>query len=211
MKTIKFKAILWVAGLMACSLFQGCQEEPEISDISEISDNANGNDNGASNGNGNSNSTAVRQVDMTVITPVHPSSLKYFDYNICYTDNNGTEYRDTIQEGILPDAQGPYIYHKRTFQYRSLPVICRCEVEMVPKVSADLVVSFSYIVPKPYIYPRILFNSTRPSETETNDPEGIKVQRIDMSIGTFLSTYGSRFISTCSVKEDNPGISTTFY
>lgn len=37
------------------------------------------------------NNTTVKQIDMTVMVPIHPSSLKYFDYCITYTDNTETE------------------------------------------------------------------------------------------------------------------------
>ena len=71
----------------------------------------------------------MRQIDITVSIPAHSSSLEFFDYVISYTDNNGTEYRDTIRKSS-PDN----IYMMTTFSYTSLPLTCRCEVSIVPKV-----------------------------------------------------------------------------
>ena len=202
---------------MACCLYQGCQEEPEISDIGEIvvdgDGNNNGNNNGNSNGNSNGipNSEEVKQVDIKVVIPVHPSSLKYFDYNIIYSDNTGEEYRDTIREGQIQD--GADIYYVKNLVYKKLPLICRCEVTLVPKVSRDSVVSFSYTIPKPSIFSRVIFNShSYTPETGSNDIEGVEVLNLDeIRIGTFLSTYGSWFCSTCSVKKDYDGVNINFY
>lgn len=199
---------------MACCLYQGCQEEPEISDIGEIVVDGEGNGNGNSNNsNGIPNSADVKQVDIKVVIPAHPSSLKYFDYNIIYSDNTGEEYRDTIREGQMLDGSRADIYYVKSFAYKSLPLICRCEVELVPKVSRDSVVSFSYTIPKPYIFSRVIFDShSYTPETGSSDIEGVEVLNLDeIRIGTFLSTYGSWFCSTCSVKKDYDGVSTSFY
>ena len=39
-------------------------------------------------------------VDMTVVVPIHSSSLEYFDYVITYRDNLGNEIKDTVN-GVL--------------------------------------------------------------------------------------------------------------
>ena len=43
------------------------------------------------------NNGVQNRVDMTVVVPVHPSSLEYFDYVIHYYDNRGKECRDTLR------------------------------------------------------------------------------------------------------------------
>lgn len=220
-----------MAGLMACFLYQGCQEEPEYNGFANSvvngGDIGNDNSNSNSNSNANSNSTAAKQVDMKVVIPVHPSSLKYFDYIICYSDNTGEEYRDTLSERRLSDNIGQVhrdiirkeklqdvdIYYTKNFCYKRLPVICRCEVTLVPKVSRDSVVSFSYTTPKPYIFSRVIFSSHSYTPQMGNaDIEGVEILKLDnIRIGTFLSAYGSWFCSTCSVKKDSDGISATFH
>lgn len=45
-------------------------------------------------------------VDMTIVVPIHPSTLKYFDYVVHYQDSQGLEHNDTIREntgGIVVD------------------------------------------------------------------------------------------------------------
>ena len=78
-----------------------------------------------------------------------------------------------------------------------------CEVELVPKVSMDSVVSFSFINPKPLIYSNVYYDSSSTSDSIGNyDIEDHGVQRFDeIRIDTFLSTYGSYFVSTCRVTE----------
>lgn len=225
MKIMKFKAIIWMAGLMACSLLMGCEEDPAIEGPIAIDDiNGNGSGNGTSNGT--TNSSNVKQVDIKVVVPIHPSSLKYFDYIICYSDNTGEEYRDTLSERRLSDNTGEVhrdtirkdnlqdvdIYYTTNFCYKRLPVICRCEVTLVPKVSRDSVVSFSYITPKPFIFSRVIFDShSYTPETGNANIEEVTVINIDNArIGDFLSTYGSWFCSTCYVKGNYDGVSTSF-
>ena len=155
------------------------------------------------------NSATVKQVDITVIVPTHTSSLKYFDYCICYSDNTGEEYCDTISNA-LPDKD---IYWRKTFAYKSLPVVCRCEVSLVPRVSRDSIVSFSYIIPKPYIISSVIFNSHSTYDPiESPDIERFEVMEFEETrIGSFLSISGSYFCSTFYVKESYDGISYSFY
>ena len=210
MKIMKFKAIIWMAGLMACSLLMGCEEDPAIEGPIAIDDiNGNGLGNGTSNGT--TNSSNVKQVDIKVV-PIHPSSLKYFDYNIIYSDNAGVEYRDTVREGKILEDSRTGTYYVKSFAYKSVPVVCRCEVTMMPKVSRDSVVSFSYITPKPFIFSRVIFDShSYTPETGNANIEEVTVINIDNArIGDFLSTYGSWFYSTCYVKANYDGVSTSF-
>ncbi|MCQ2158953.1 MAG: hypothetical protein MJY43_03915 [Bacteroidales bacterium] len=186
MKTGKFNPFACIAGVIALFLLQGCDKEIGLL-------------------LGSAGST-VKQIDMTVLVPIHPSSLEYFDYCISYSDNTGEEYRDTVRNA-LPDND--IFYWMETFAYKSNSVVCRCEVELVPKVSRDSVVSFSYTVPKPCIFSRVIYGSH-----STYDPiirpgtEGLEVLDIeDMRIGTFMSAYGSYFVSTCRVKEEYGSIS----
>lgn len=211
MKIMKFKAIIWMAGLMACSLLMGCEEDPAIEGPIAIDDiNGNGLSNGTSNGT--TNSSNVKQVDIKVVVPIHPSSLKYFDYNIIYSGNDGVEYRDTVREGKILEDSHTGTYYVKSFAYKSVPVVCRCEVTMMPKVSRDSVVSFSYTTPKPIIFSRVIFDShSYTPETGNANIEDVTVINIDNArIGDFLSTYGSWFCSTCYVKSNYDGVSTSF-
>lgn len=174
----------------------------------------------------------VKQVDIDVVVPIHPSSLEYFDYCIVYSDNNGKENRDTIvadyggiyvEDWNLPEytnntvttksSLDDYICWRKNFVYKSLPVVCRCEVTLVPKVSRDSVVSFSYIVPKPFIFSHVIFDSDSTYDPiERSDIEGIEVIKFaDIRIGSFMSAYGTYFVSTYRVKEEYGGISSSSY
>lgn len=205
------KLISWVISLFVLLPIQGCERKPDI---------------------GVASTAVAKQVDMKVVIPVHPSSLKYFDYVVCYSDNSGEEYRDTIREkkgGITVEdwiiqeyevtlarsraSQDCDIYYVKNHAYKALPVVCRCEVTLVPKVSRDSVVSFSYTIPKPYIFSRVIFNShSYTPQIGNSDIEGVDILKLDsIRIGTFLSAYGSWFCSTCSVKADYDGIACTFY
>ena len=248
MKSRKFEPIVYIVGLIALFLLPGCDKEneqdPEIP---------------PTNGD-----IPVKQVDMKVVIPIHPSSLEYFDYMVSYTDNSGEEYCDTIAErkgGLTVDdwifdyvgrytdnsgeeycdtiaerkggitvedwmdqeyealrdksraSQDCDIYYVKNFAYKELPVACRCEVTMVPKVSRDSIVSFSYTIPKPYIFSRVIFDShSYTPQMGNNEIEGTEILKFDsIRIGTFLSAYGTWFCSTCSVKSDYDGISASFY
>ena len=213
MKTKIFNTFLCITSMIALLLLQGCDEGLWLGF-------------GAVR-----NSASVKQVDMAVIVPVHPSSLKYFDYCISYTDNTGIEYRDTIvgnnggiyvddwnvpeyTNNTAPSKASPDndIYCKKNFSYKSLPVVCRCEIRLVPKVPRDSAVSFSYIIPKPYIFSRVIFNAHSYDSNVRPEIEGLEVMKIEnMKIGTFMSAYGSDFVTTCSVKEEYDGISCSSY
>ena len=215
MKSKKFEPIVYIVGLMALFLLPGCDKEneqdPEIP---------------PTNGD-----IPVKQVDMKVVIPIHPSSLEYFDYMVCYTDNSGEEYCDTIAERkggltvedwIVQEYEAPRdksrasqdcdIYYVKNFAYKELPVECRCEVTMVPKVSRDSIVSFSYTIPKPYIFSRVIFDShSYTPQMGSSEIEGVEILKLDsITIGNFLSVYGDWFCSTCRVEGDYDGVSVSF-
>ena len=215
MKSRKFEPIVYIVGLMALFLLPGCDKEneqdPEIP---------------PTNGD-----IPVKQVDMKVVIPIHPSSLEYFDYMVSYTDNSGEEYCDTIAErkgGLTVDdwivqeyeaprdksraSQDCDIYYVKNFAYKELPVACRCEVTMVPKVSRDSIVSFSYTIPKPYIFSRVIFDShSYTPQMGNSEIEGVEILKLDsITIGNFLSVYGDWFCSTCRVEGDYDGVSVSF-
>ena len=215
MKSKKFEPIVYIVGLIALFLLPGCDKEneqdPEIP---------------PTNGD-----MPVKQVDMKVVIPIHPSSLKYFDYMVSYTDNSGEEYCDTIAERkggltvedwIVQEYEAPRdksrasqdcdIYYVKNFSYKALSVACRCEVTMVPKVSRDSIVSFSYTIPKPYIFSRVIYASdSYTQQMGSSEIEGVKILKLDsITIGNFLSVYGNWFCSTCRVKGDYDGVSVSF-
>lgn len=191
MKVRIFKPFAYIIGLMVVLLPQGCSKEDET---------------GPSLGGAYRGGVPVKQIDVTAYIPIHPSSLEYFDYSVCFTDNTGEEYRynirNTTEESTL-----------RTFHYTSLPVVCRCEVELIPKVPENFVVSFFYFDPKPYLFPEIHFDShSEPQQVETPYIEDPEVQRIDdMSIAEFLASYGSLSSSTCALSGAYDGINSLFY
>lgn len=194
MKSKIFNPFVCTIGMMALLLLQGCDI---IGDI--IKDQP---------GFG-SPAKMVKQVDMAVLVPIHPSSLEYFDYFVTYSDNSGVEYCDTVRKS---DNGIRVFCWMRTFSYDTLPVICRCEVTLCPKVSRDSVVSFSYVVPKPCIFSSVQFSSAARSQDKLIDIERLDVLRLDsVRIGAFMSAYGSSFSSTCTVKQDYEGISCNFY
>lgn len=197
MKLKIFSPFACVVGIVALLLTQGCNKED-----------------GTEPGFGTFGSgLPVKQIDIDVCVPIHPSSLEYFDYSISLADNSGEEYRDTVRKSdgrISPEN----VFWVEYFRYKSLPVICRCEVELIPKVTMDSEVSFSYIEPKPFIYSRVIFNahsSSSYSPTEKPDLEDREVQKIDcMRLGSFLSEYGRIFSSTCTVRQDYDSIDCSF-
>lgn len=187
-----FNPFVCITGMIALLLLQGCEKEIE----QEIGFGA------------VENSATVKQIDMTVVVPIHPSSLEFFDYSICYTDNTREEYCETVKDS-LPNSE---IYWVKNFAYKSMPVVCRCEITLIPKVPRDSVVSFSYITPKPYIFSHVIYNSHSYSPTQGSDTDGFNVLRLDdIRIDSFLSAYGSWFCSTCRVKAGYDGISSSFY
>ena len=215
MKSKIFNPFVYAIGLIALLLLQGCDKELEsLLGLGAVE-----------------NGTTVKQVDMVVVVPVHPSSLEYFDYCIIYSDNTGVENRDTIVGNVggiivddwnvpdyanntAPSKASPDndIYWTKTFSYKSLPVVCRCETRLVPKVPKNTEVSFSYIIPKPYIFSRVIFNSHSYDSNVRPEIEGLEVVKIEnMEVGTFMSAYGTYFVSACSVKEEYDGISCSSY
>ena len=154
--------------------------------------------------------SSVRQIDITEVVPIHESSLEYFDYVLTYQDNDGQTKVDTIRGGSSLNY-GCYI---QTYSYTKCPVSCMATVEMVPIVPETEVVSFTFIVPKPYLTSNIYYSSSGAADGRGSAlPEGYKEIKIDsMEIGKFLSTYGTTFISTCRVLgEDGEGIQITSY
>lgn len=191
MKSKIFKTFVYIIGMMGMMMMQGC--EKEIESLLEY---------GAEAG------ATVKQVDIDVIVHIHPSSLKYFDYCIIYSDNNGMEYRDTIR-----DDSTNVDYWMMNFSYKELPVICRCEVVLVPRVSRDSEVSFSFINPKPCFSSRVFFETHPNTEPNgTPDIEEFEILKFDnIRIGSFLSSYGSYFYSTYRIKSEYDGIRCTSY
>ena len=163
----------------------------------------------------------VRQVDITVMVPIHPSSMEYFDYVIHYDDNRGEQYKDTIQG----DYGGISVIdwtrkrtksgdcYVRTFYYYSVPVSCSVTVEMVPKGGYDTLGPFIFYIPKPYIFPNVCGSAASDSDATPNEmPDGVERIQIDsMSLSTFQSTYGTIFSSHCRIDEGLDGYETCFY
>lgn len=210
---MKNKFFLLMAGVLCLFMLGSCKED--ASDILEP---------GAP--------SSVKQVDMTVMVPIQSSSLKYFDYLIKYSDNNGAVHNDTIQSsngGIVVDdwdyvdieitlcparaaAKNGECYVK-TYSYNSLPVAATATVEMVPKKDVTNVGPFSFYIPKPYMYPNVCFSSTLEERKDINYAmEGVEPIRIDsMSVSTFQSLYGTMFTSHCIVREDSNGLDIDSY
>lgn len=193
MKSKFFNPFVCIAGFVALLFLQGCDG---ISDLFKEPASL--------------SSPKVRNIDMTVVIPIHPSSLEYFYYCICYTDNTGEEYCDTVSNSKA--SLYNEFYWLKTYQYKLMPVVDRCEVTIIPKVSRDSVISFSYIIPKPRIYPNVFYDSGPTFlHNEEYDNESLGIMNFDrVRIGSFMSAYGSYFCSTCRVKEDYDGITYSF-
>ena len=163
-------------------------------------------------------------VDMTVVVPIHSSSLEYFDYVITYRDNLGNEIKDTVDGGfggivvddfrranmkqhgkkdvsVAKESLNGFDCYTMTVPYASLPVSCTAMVEMVPTVHSSSSLSLFFYVPKPYIFPNIRFGSNTGTSTNQNHIfEYLDRIRINsMSLSDFISTYGSVFTSHASV------------
>ena len=197
MKYKKSELRFFILGLIASFFLQGCDKDNEQEKTPELPPE---------------NSISVKQVDMKVVIPIHPSSLDYFDYVVCYSDNTGEEYRDTISQNVSTQALDEDIYYIKNFVYKSIPVVCRCEVNLLPKVSRDSVVSFSYTIPKPYIFSRAIFDShSYTPQMGNSEIEGVEILKLDsITIGNFLSVYGAWFCSFCRVEGDYDGVSVSF-
>lgn len=148
--------------------------------------------------------SAARQVDITEIVPIHSSSLKYFDFAIRYMDNTGREQRDTVREGASLSRD----CFMRTFSYTEYAVACNAVVELIPQVPVDEVVSFTFIIPKPFLIPLIQSSSKRgAASTEDFNSKWYEEISIDsIPMDEFLTKYGRIFTSSCQVLEDYDGI-----
>ena len=196
---MKNKILFLMAGIICTFLFGSCEEDEEYL---------------------NGNSTA-QQVDMTVVVPIHPSSLEYFDYVIHYYDNRGVECRDTIQnpsggievvDWIAANGISNNCY-VRTFSYDDLFVTCSVNVEMIPKKGLTTMDPFYFYIPKPYITPSVHDPKTSViGETASHIMEGVECIHIDaMDIESFQSTYGRTFSSHCGLTDSYVGYEIFFY
>lgn len=186
MKSRIFKTFVCIIGMMGMFLLQGC--EKELDSLLEY---------------GAEDDAMVKQVDVKVIVPIHPSSLEFFDYCVFYSDNLGMEYRDTIRNSSPDDY-----YWMKNYSYKTLPILCACEVYLIPKVPRDSEVSFSYIIPKPCFFSRVLFDYHSISDwNEIPNIEGLEILNFDeIKIGSFLSSYGNTCRSTYMIKNEYDGI-----
>lgn len=196
---MKNKILFLMTGIICTFLFGSCEEDEEYL---------------------NGNSTA-QQVDMTVIVPIHPSSLEYFDYVIHYYDNRGVECRDTIQnpsggievvDWIAANGISNNCY-VRTFSYDDLFVTCTVNVEMIPKKGLTTMDPFYFYIPKPYITPSVHDPKTSViGETASHIMEGVECIHIDaMDLESFQSTYGRTFSSHCGLTDSYVDYEIFFY
>lgn len=182
---MKHKVYLLMATALCCLLLAGCDDD----------DNPNGEKN------------SVKQIDMTVVVPIHPSSLAYFDYAIQYQDNQGAKYNDTVRETIATEALSASKCYVKTYCYNKAPVACSVTVDMLPKCDDGIVGPCYFYPPKPYIYSNV-YDDALP---ELGDPlnqhlENIECIRIDaMPLSKFQSTYGLTFTTHCQVKKGVDG------
>ena len=169
-----------------------------------------------------------KHVDMTLVVPVHPTSLKYFDFCVKYNDNQGAERQDTIQGsygGITVDdwdyvdieitlAPARRVASKntdcfvKTYSYDTVPVTCTAVVEMIPKKDVTTVKDFYFYIPKPYIIPSVHNSKEQLGLGEAMEHtmgviESIKID--SMSVSSFQSLYGTTFMSRCGVYEAGDG------
>lgn len=143
---------------------------------------------------------SVKGIDITESIPIHGSTLKYFEYVVTYQDNNDFKDVDIIRDAASP-ARDCFV---KTYRYNEYPVSCMATVELVPKVPETDVVSFTFIIPKPYLYVNIHSSSNDVTyDGDAQLPENYEEFHIQsMEIGEFLSTYGNTFISCCSVRDN---------
>lgn len=182
---------------------------------------------------------SAKKVDMTVVVPIHLSSLEYFDYVISYYDNNGLVHIDTIRKENYIDDHGLvqidtirkdnysakfkedfstkkmslndcYI---RIFRYDNMILSCTTTVELLPKGDYETLGSFIFYIPKPYIFPSE-YDSATPNQDDVASqmPEDIESISIDsMLLSDFLTTYGTLFSSQCVIKNSMVGYEIFFY
>ena len=148
---------------------------------------------------------------MTVVVPIHPSSLEYFDYILNYYDSDGKEYADTVRSA--GDGASPENCYVRTFSYDHIPVTCTMNVRMLPKEGCTSMGAFLFYIPKPYIYPFVTGSSAKfDSGSIRHDIENMEALRINpMPLEEFESTYGLNFSSHCGVCDSPTGYETLFY
>lgn len=148
-------------------------------------------------------SPSIRQVEITEVVPIHSSSLEYFDFAFKYSDNRGREEKYTIRDDSSL-INGCYV---KTYSYSGLPVAGSAMVELVPKVPRTDVVSFTFIKPKPYAIPRVIFSSSGGTpDIEGTRPEGYEDIPIEsMSVDEFLSTYGTTFFTHTMILDSADG------
>ena len=198
---MKNKILLLMTGIICTFLFGSCEEENNEENLNGFS--------------------TAQQVDMTVIVPIHPSSLEYFDYVIHYYDNRGVECRDTIQnpsggievvDWIAANGISNNCY-VRTFSYDDLFVTCSVNVEMIPKKGLTTMDPFYFYIPKPYISPSVHDPKTSViGETASHIMEGVECIHIDaMDLESFQSTYGRTFSSHCGLTDNYVGYEIFFY
>lgn len=188
---MKHKVYLLMATALCCLLLAGCDDDD------------------APNGGENS----VKQIDMTVVVPIHPSSLAYFDYAIQYQDNQGAKYNDTVREARAPKAVSASDCYIKTYGYDKAPVVCTVTVKMLPKSDDGIVGPCYFYTPKPLIFSHILYSSPSDvDETQEANMEDIDRIWIDaMPLSLFQSTYGQIFTSHCTVKNGIDNNETLFY
>lgn len=155
----------------------------------------------------------TQQVDLTILVPIHSSSLEYFDYIICYMDNMGNKQTDTVQNARPALAGNSDDFYVRTFSYNDIQISCCTIVEMVPKEGCTTVGPFIFYIPKPYIYANIYTSEipvpSNPSYDEIYGAGSIMIDQ--MSVSKFQSTYGTTFQSQCRVYEGSDGIEVKVY
>lgn len=148
-------------------------------------------------------SPSIRQVEITEVVPIHSSSLEYFDFAFKYSDNLGMEEEYTIRDDSSL-SNGCFV---KTYSYRWLPVAGRAIVELVPKVPRTDVVSFTFIKPKPYAIPRVIFSSSGGTpDIDGTRPGGYEEIPVEsMSVDEFLSTYGTMFFANTMIVDSADG------
>lgn len=154
--------------------------------------------------------SGATQVDMTVVIPIHPSSLEYFDYILNYYDNEGKQYTDTVRNA--GDGTSPENCYVRTFSYDHILVTCTMNVRMVPKEIYTSMGEFLFYIPKPSIIP-VLHGSAAKFEKGSihHDIEKMEAIQINpMSIEEFESTYGLTFSSHCGLYDGPDGYDILF-
>lgn len=94
------------------------------------------------------------------------------------------------------------------FAIRYYAVACNAVVELIPQVPVDEVVSFTFIIPKPFLIPLIQSSSKRgAASTEDFNSKWYEEISIDsIPMDEFLTKYGRIFTSSCQVLEEYDGI-----